>query len=198
MIAKRLFQALSMLLLAPLVQAQQPQPPLPRTIEPPAVTADRDAQLVTPPPPSWGPSLTPAPGAPAAESKSGPKPEPNTVPPAEPKADSRPADPSAGARRPAVRGRRAVEQVLTPTPRILGSAAPAGGQAVSTYGPVLQAAPPAPPAARAELRGTVPATCTGVGCYDAGGQRLEPGVGNAVTTPQGQLCTRGVVGVQCF
>ncbi len=182
-------------LLAQAAHAQQ----TPRTMEPPAVTADRDAQLAAPPP-SWGPVLHPAPSAEpdAAQAKRPARADPEVAPPpaeksaADPKAEAKPKDPSARAPR---SKRRAVEQVLTPTPRILGSAAPAG-HPVLTYGPVLQARPPA--AAALPERGTVPATCTGAGCFDASGQRLNGGVGNAVTTPQGQLCTKGLVGVQCF
>lgn len=150
-------------------------------------------------PPSGGPSLYPQPAqsaesdaARAGQPASADAPVTPAAPQAGPKSDSKTA-PSARAPRPT---RRAVDQVLTPTPRILGSATPASGQPVLRYGPALQANPPAPPAT--PQRGSVPANCTGTGCIDAGGQRLNPGVGNALTTPQGQLCTRGLVGVQCF
>lgn len=161
----------------------------PRTMEHPAVTAERDAQLVTPAakPPSWGPSLYPVPAEPdAARAKQSARADPALT--TEKDSDSQRAPQQR--RMP----RRPVDQVLTPTPRITGSA-PAASPAL-TYGPAFETkaplSPPPPP------RGTVPAICTGSGCTDANGQRLGTGVGNAVTTPQGQLCTKGVVGVQCF
>lgn len=141
-------------------------------------------------PPSWGPTLTPAPAAAAAASATAAN-HTNAaraaVPPASPRqhaaatvADVVPVKPQP---------RRAVTQQLTPTPRILGSAArPLTPDAAS---PALR--PGAAPA-----QGSVPATCGATGCVDVNGQRMGTGVGNAVVTPQGQLCTRGLVGVQCF
>lgn len=154
-------------------------------------------------PPSWGPVLHPVPAAArAADAVQAGRPARadagQDAPATQPQATATPA-PSptpTDARVRALRAkRRNVDQVLTPTPRILGSAAPAE-HPVLTYGPALQTRPPA--AAPLPERGTVPATCSGAGCFDAGGQRLNGGVGNAVTTPQGQLCTKGLVGVQCF
>ncbi len=89
------------------------------------------------------------------------------------------------------RPRRAVAQVLTPTPRIEGSAG-------APYGPVLETrpAPGLPPATG--TAGTNPATCAGPNCLDASGQRLGTGIGHTAITPQGRLCTKGLVGVQCF
>lgn len=107
------------------------------------------------------------------------------------------ARPIAPAPRPARPPRRAVEQQLTPTPRILGSAAAASnGRGVLTYGPVLASPPPLPVTPPA--RGSAPANCAGANCLDAGGQRLGTGIGNTAITPQGQLCTRGLAGLQCF
>jgi hypothetical protein len=90
------------------------------------------------------------------------------------------------------RPRRAVAQVLTPTPRIEGSAGAPG------YGPVLttRPAPSLPPASGTV--GTNPATCAGPNCLDSSGQRLGTGIGSTAITPQGRLCTKGLVGVQCF
>jgi hypothetical protein len=124
-------------------------------------------------PPSWGPTLDPAPPAARAAEKAKPKPK---VPP-----------------------RRAVQQVLTPTPRILGSAAVSASSPPLTDGPRLDPGGAGPAAASTSpQRGTVPATCTAAGCTDASGARLGTGVGAAAVTPQGQLCTRTLVGVQCF
>ncbi|WP_426193687.1 hypothetical protein [Massilia sp. DWR3-1-1] len=123
--------------------------------------------------PSWGPTLDPAVPAVRAADKARPKPK---VPP-----------------------RRAVQQVLTPTPGILGSAAVSATPPPLTYGPRLDPGGAGPAAATApRQRGTVPATCTAAGCTDASGARLGTGVGAAAVTPQGQLCTRTLVGVQCF
>lgn len=170
--------------------AQTQSPDTPRTMEHPSATAERDAQLVTPAaqPPSWGPSLyaVPASEPAAARAKRPARADPDAAP--------KPADAdSQRAPRQARTPRRAVDQVLTPTPRINGNAPT--GKPVLSYGAVQNTAPPAAPA---PAQGTVPATCTGSGCVDAGGQRLGTGVGNAAVTPQGQLCTKGVVGVQCF
>ena len=137
--------------------------------------AQEQAQVGSAPPakpPSWGPSLYPVPETPT--------PSPELAP-------VKPQDERDSQRAPRLprTPRHAVEQVLTPTPRIIGSTA--------VNKPMPAPAPPvAPP------RGTLPANCGAAGCYDPSGQRLGTGVGNAVTTPQGQLCTRGVVGVQCF
>lgn len=196
--------ALSALLSALLPAAIACAQDTPRTAEPPAVTAERDAQLAAPP--SWGPVLNPPPrGAAtaaepeAARAKRPARPDPDQHAPAnppQPEVEATPTPTPSDARARALRAkRRNVDQVLTPTPRIRGSAAPAE-HPVLTYGPALQARPPA--AAPLPERGTVPATCSGAACFDAGGQRLNGGVGNALTTPQGQLCTRGLVGVQCF
>jgi hypothetical protein len=40
--------------------------------------------------------------------------------------------------------------------------------------------------------------CDAGGCNDANGQRYNSGVGNTLLGPQGQLCTKGAVGAQCF
>jgi hypothetical protein len=40
--------------------------------------------------------------------------------------------------------------------------------------------------------------CDAGGCNDTSGQRYLGGVGNTLLGPQGQLCTRGAVGAQCF
>lgn len=112
--------------------------------------------------------------------------------------------------------RRSVEQILTPTPRILGSAVPAdavqgpgmmagagapvsAGSGTLTYGPTLETrVPPPSRAAPAGAVGTNPATCAGPNCLDGNGQRLGTGIGTTAITPQGRLCTKGLVGVQCF
>jgi hypothetical protein len=85
--------------------------------------------------------------------------------------------------------RRSVQQVVEPTARI-GSAPP------PSYAPAPAAAarvPVAPPPDPATVR-----NCDAGGCYDAGGQRYNGGVGTTLLGPQGQLCTKGVVGAQCF
>lgn len=84
--------------------------------------------------------------------------------------------------------RRSVQQVIEPTARI-GSAAPAYVPAPAPQSPPAVPAPPAPVRNR---------ECDAGGCYDANGQRYNGGVGNTLLGPQGQLCTRGVVGAQCF
>jgi hypothetical protein len=85
--------------------------------------------------------------------------------------------------------RRSVQQLIEPTPRI--------GVATPSYGPALT---PRPPAA---LSGPSPAPvringCDAGGCNDTSGQRYNGGVGNTLLSPQGQLCTKGVIGAQCF
>jgi hypothetical protein len=85
--------------------------------------------------------------------------------------------------------RRSVQQVVEPTPRI-GTAAP-------SYGPVLT--PRAPAALPEPLPAPVRTNgCDAGGCNDTNGQRYNGGVGNTLLGPQGQLCTKGVVGAQCF
>ena len=179
----------------------------PRTAEPPAATIERESQLAVP--------AEARPEDPEADARSKPKTEQQQPSPSD-KADARPRDPSAQGSRQARRPpRRAVEQILTPTPRILGSAVPADavrgqgmmagpGPAVSasagtiTYGPTLETRAPRSLAPPTGTVGTNPATCTGPNCLDSSGQRLGTGIGNAAITPQGRLCTKGLVGVQCF
>lgn len=165
-------------------------------IVPAAIACAQDTPR-TAEPPSWGPVLHPVPAAtPAADAVQAGRPARADADQAAPTATPAPSPTPTDARARALRAkRRNVDQVLTPTPRILGSAAPAE-HPVLTYGPALQTRAPA--AVPVPERGTVPATCSGAGCFDGGGQRLNGGVGNAVTTPQGQLCTKGLVGVQCF
>jgi hypothetical protein len=110
----------------------------------------------------------------------------------QPKPDDKTLEPRASQTPRLRRPRRAVAQVLTPTPRIEGSAG------APSYGPVLETRPaPALPPVTGTV-GTNPATCTGPNCLDASGQRLGTGIGSTAITPQGRLCTKGLVGVQCF
>ena len=87
--------------------------------------------------------------------------------------------------------RRAVEQVIVPTPRI----------GFDAYGPTLvprapgaSGTPPAAPPARPSRINH----CAAGGCTDTSGARYNGGVGNILIAPQGQLCTKGVVNAQCF
>jgi hypothetical protein len=85
--------------------------------------------------------------------------------------------------------RRSVQQVVESTPRI--------GGATPSYGPTLTPRPPAaspgPLPAPVRING-----CDAGGCNDTSGQRYNGGVGNTLLSPQGQLCTKGAVGAQCF
>lgn len=85
--------------------------------------------------------------------------------------------------------RRSVRQMVEPTPRIV-AAPPA-------YGPSLNPRPPAALPEPLPVPGRVNG-CDAGGCNDANGQRYNGGVGNTLLGPQGQLCTKGVVGAQCF
>ena len=83
--------------------------------------------------------------------------------------------------------RRSVQQVIEPTPRIV----------TDGYRPTLTVRPPA------ALPGPLPPptrmnSCDAGGCFDTGGVRYNGGVGSTLLSPQGQLCTRGVVNAQCF
>ncbi|MBC7456089.1 MAG: hypothetical protein H7335_20795 [Massilia sp.] len=87
--------------------------------------------------------------------------------------------------------RRAVQQVIVPTPRI-------GPEA---YGPTL--VPRAPGAAAAPsaapLALPLPTShCDAGGCLDTRGARYNGGVGNTLIGPQGRLGIKGVVKAQCF
>ena len=84
--------------------------------------------------------------------------------------------------------RRAVQQVVVPTPRI-------GPEA---YGPTLVPRAPGAPSA-APLALPLPTShCDAGGCLDTRGARYNGGVGNTVISPQGRLCIKGVVNAQCF
>lgn len=83
--------------------------------------------------------------------------------------------------------RRAVQQVIEPTPPIV----------TDGYRPTLVIRPPAtlpapvPPPVRMN-------SCDGGGCTDTSGVRYNGGPGPVLTSPQGQLCVRGIVNAQCF
>ncbi len=85
--------------------------------------------------------------------------------------------------------RRSVQQVIEPTMPIV----------TEGYRPTLVIRPPAPlpgparPPAAPRMN-----SCDAGGCNDTGGARYNSGVGNTLTGPQGQLCTRGPVTAQCF
>jgi hypothetical protein len=103
--------------------------------------------------------------------------------------------------------RRAVRQVIEPTPRI---AAPV----TEAYRPSLT--PPYPASTMAGVPGaaspmpssmpppTVPpppvqvGTCGAGGCTDTSGTRYTGGVGTTVLDPQGRNCTRTGTTIQCF
>jgi hypothetical protein len=173
----------------------------PRASEPPAATAERDAQLA-PMPQGKSDNDAATPSAPAKPSSEAQRRDgrvrDTAPPPPDPKADARPAPGQSAQTRRAPPRRRAVEQILTPTPRILGSATPPPAGPL-TYGPTLTA-PPAPPStiSAPSTISTNPAVCSGGSCFDSSGQRLGTGIGNTAVTPQGRLCTQGLAGVQCF
>ncbi|WP_143752789.1 hypothetical protein [Massilia eurypsychrophila] len=85
--------------------------------------------------------------------------------------------------------RRSVQQVIEPTPPIV----------TDGYRPTLTVRSPAalpsasPPQSQPRLN-----SCDAGGCTDTGGARYNSGVGNTLIGPQGQLCTKGIVGAQCF
>jgi hypothetical protein len=110
-----------------------------------------------------------------------PKPEPQQEKAEPPAAPAQPAQPNPIQR-------RSVQQVIEPTPRIGGA---------DVYGPTLTPRPPAalsvPRPAPGRING-----CDAGGCNDTSGQRYNGGVGNTLLSPQGQLCTKGVIGAQCF
>jgi hypothetical protein len=113
---------------------------------------------------------------------------PKPAPEAQPEQAELPLQPVVPPKRKPIK-RRSVQQVIEPTPRI--------GTAPPSYGPTLT---PRPPAA---LPDPLPAPvrtngCDAGGCNDTSGQRYNGGVGNTLLGPQGQLCTKGVVGAQCF
>jgi hypothetical protein len=86
--------------------------------------------------------------------------------------------------------RRSVQQIIEPTPPIV----------TDGYRPTLVApAPSALPAPVPTPSGPVRMnSCDAGGCTDTSGARYNGGVGNTLIGPQGQVCTKGVVGAQCF
>jgi hypothetical protein len=107
-------------------------------------------------------------------------------PPVVPEAAAEPpAKPAVPPKRQPVK-RRSVQQVIEPTPPIV----------TDGYRPTLVIRPPAtlpspvPPPVRMN-------SCDGGGCTDTSGVRYN-GAGAAVTSPQGQLCVKGIVNAQCF
>ena len=79
--------------------------------------------------------------------------------------------------------RRSVQQVIEPTPPIV----------TEGYRPTLVIRPPLPaPSPPVRMN-----SCDGGGCTDTSGTRYN-GAGPAVTSPQGQLCVKGIVNAQCF
>ena len=92
-----------------------------------------------------------------------------------------PAKPAVPPRRKPVK-RRSVQQVVEPMPPIVT----AGDRPTLVIRPPL----PVPPPVRMN-------SCDGGGCTDTGGVRYN-GPGAAVTSPQGQLCVKGIVNAQCF
>ncbi len=85
--------------------------------------------------------------------------------------------------------RRSVQQVIEPTPPIV----------TDGYRPTLTVRPPAalPSASQPQTQPRLN-SCDAGGCTDTGGARYNSGVGNTLIGPQGQLCTKGIVGAQCF
>jgi hypothetical protein len=96
-----------------------------------------------------------------------------------------PARPAVPAERKLLK-RRSVQQVIEPTPPIV----------TDGYRPTLVIRPPAtlPMPVSPPVRMN---SCDGGGCTDTGGVRYN-GPGPAVTSPQGQLCVKGIVNAQCF
>lgn len=99
----------------------------------------------------------------------------------------------AAQRKPAPR-RRSVQQIIATVPPPLAG---------PSYGPTLTAPAPAPAPARgmAPVSPPPPAalgTCQGGACTDAAGATYYGGVGNAVISSQGRLCSRNGQTVQCF
>ncbi|MDB5936758.1 MAG: hypothetical protein JWQ01_4102 [Massilia sp.] len=85
--------------------------------------------------------------------------------------------------------RRSVQQVIEPTMPIV----------TEGYRPTLVVRPPA--ALPTQVPSQPPVrmnSCDAGGCTDTGGARYNSGVGNTLTGPQGQLCTKGLVNAQCF
>jgi hypothetical protein len=84
--------------------------------------------------------------------------------------------------------RRSVQQVIEPTPPIV----------TEGYRPTLTVRPPAAlPSASQQTQPRLN-SCDAGGCTDTSGARYNGGVGNTLIGPQGQLCTKGIVGAQCF
>ena len=82
--------------------------------------------------------------------------------------------------------RRAVTQVIEGTPRI--AAPPVAAPAPAATLPSTSVPPPPAPIMR----------CDGGGCVDASGTRYNGGVGTTLLSPQGKLCHKNGVTVQCF
>ncbi|HEU4375572.1 MAG TPA: hypothetical protein VFS02_18900, partial [Telluria sp.] len=82
--------------------------------------------------------------------------------------------------------RRSVQQVIEPTPPIVTE----GYRPTLVIRPPLTAPSPLPPPVRFN-------SCDGGGCTDTNGTRYN-GPGPAATSPQGQLCVKGIVNAQCF
>ena len=85
--------------------------------------------------------------------------------------------------------RRAVQATIATMPRTT----PLGSE---TYRPVLTPPPTGPALPGPQAPQTL--NCGPGGCLDAGGVRVNNGVGNATVGPQGQLCNRAGSTVQCF
>ena len=96
-----------------------------------------------------------------------------------------PAKPAVPPKRKPVK-RRSVQQVIEPTPPIVTD----GYRPTLVIRPPMTSALPVPPPVRMN-------SCDGGGCTDTGGVRYN-GPGAAVTSPQGQLCVKGIVNAQCF
>jgi hypothetical protein len=107
------------------------------------------------------------------------------APAAQEAAAEAPAKPAVPPKRKPVK-RRSVQQVIEPTPPIV----------TDGYRPTLVVRPPAP----SPLPVAPPVrmnSCDGGGCTDTSGARYN-GPGPAMTSPQGQLCVKGIVNAQCF
>jgi hypothetical protein len=95
--------------------------------------------------------------------------------------------------------RRRVPQIMDPpisTRTAVPAAAPAAFAVPASGALPLPAAPvylPAPPASPPQAL----SNCSASGCYDAQGRRLDNAAPGVVITPQGKVCSRNGVWIQC-